>query len=86
MDNSKTQEIKKLIANKIKSTKGTLSYETLASKADVTAARISDAANNKIDFRISTLIEIATALRVSPKDLFDIDFDFEKYYKHLDKE
>lgn len=85
MDENKTKEIKKLIANKIKSLKGEQSYSTLANKVSLTPARISDAANNKIDFRISTLIEIATALRVTPKELVDIEFDFEEYYKELDK-
>lgn len=85
MDENKTPEIKKLVANKIKTLKGNQPYSFLANKANITPARISDAANNKIDFRISTLIEIAIALRVNPKELFDIDFNFEEYYKELDK-
>jgi len=74
-----------MIAEKIKTIKGPQSYSILSNKSDLTAARISDAANNKIDFRISTFIEIAVALRVNPQELLDIDFDFEKYYKDLDK-
>lgn len=85
MNEDKVNEIKKLIADKIKSLKGEQSYSTLANKSNLTSARISDAANNKIDFRISTLIEIAIALRVSPKELVDIEFNFEEYYKELDK-
>ena len=85
MDEKKIKEIKALIANKIKSLKGEQSYSTLSNKSNITAARISDAANNKIDFRISTLIEIAIALRVNPKEILDIEFNFEEYYKELDK-
>lgn len=85
MDEDKVNEIKRLIADKIKSLKGEQAYSTLANKSNLTPARISDAANNKIDFRISTLIEIAIALRVSPKELVDIEFNFEDYYKELDK-
>jgi len=85
MSDNKTEEIKKMIAEKIKTIKGPQSYSILSNKSDLTAARISDAANNKIDFRISTFIEIAVALRVNPQELLDIDFDFEKYYKDLDK-
>jgi len=85
MIENKTEEIKKMIADKIKTIKGSQSYSILSNKSDLTAARISDAANNKIDFRISTFIEIAIALRVNPKELLDIDFDFDKYYKELDK-
>ena len=76
MIDNKTEEIKKMIAEKIKSLKGIQPYSSLSNKSNLTAARISDAANNKIDFRITTLIEIAVALRVSPKELVDIDFDF----------
>lgn len=85
MDEKKIKEIKALIANKIKSLKGEQSYSTLSNKSNITAARISDAANNKIDFRISTLIEIAIALRVNPKEILDIEFNFEEYYKELGK-
>gem|GEM_PF-805493 len=85
MDEDKVNEIKKLIADKIKSLKGEQAYSTLANKSNLTAARLSDAANNKIDFRISTLIEIAIALRVTPKELLEIEFNFEEYYEELDK-
>nr|WP_317632972.1 helix-turn-helix domain-containing protein [uncultured Flavobacterium sp.] len=84
MQEDRTNEIKKLIAEKIKTLKGEIPYSTLANKSNLTAARISDAANNKIDFRISTLIEIATALRVNPKELFDIEFNFDEYYNELE--
>ena len=44
-----------------------------------------DIANNKIYCQLSTFIEIATGLRIHPKELFDIVFDFEEYYSELDK-
>lgn len=85
MNEYKTLEIKKLIANKIKETKGHTSYSKIAQKCNVTAARISDVANNKIDCQLSTFIEIATGLRINPKELFEIIFDFDEYYSGLDK-
>ncbi|AXP80652.1 hypothetical protein CJ739_1564 [Mariniflexile rhizosphaerae] len=33
---------------------------------------------------LTSLIEIATGLRVHPKEIFDIMFDFEEYYANLD--
>lgn len=85
MNEYKTDEIKKLVAAKIKDFKGETPYIKIAEKCNTTAARISDAANNKIDCQLSTFIEIATGLRIHPKDLFDIIFDFKEYYKELDK-
>ena len=41
-------------------------------------------ANNKTDCQLTSLIEIATGLRVHTKDIFDIMFDFEEYYTNLD--
>lgn len=85
MNEYKTEEIKKLIAEKIKKIKGDIPYSKVAEKCNVTPARISDVANNKIDCQLSTLIEIATGLRIHPKELFDIIFDFDEYYFELDK-
>jgi hypothetical protein len=85
MNEYKTDEIKKLVAEKIKYIKGDTSYSKIAEKCNTTAARISDVSNNKIDCQLSTFIEIATGLRVHPKELFDILFDFEDYYTSLDK-
>jgi hypothetical protein len=85
MNEFKTDEIKKLVSEKIKEIKGEVSYSKISEKCNVTAARISDVANNKIDCQLSTFIEIATGLRIHPKELFDIVFDFEEYYSGLDK-
>ena len=85
MSEFKTNEIKKLVADKIKEIKGDIPYSTLAAKCNTTAARISDVANNKIDCQLSTFIEIATGLRIHPKELFEIVFDFKEYYSELDK-
>lgn len=85
MNEFRTNEIKILIAQKIKDTKGKIPYSKIAERCNVTEARISDVANNKIDCQLSTFIEIATGLRIHPKELFDIVFDFPKYYEELDK-
>lgn len=85
MNEYKTDEIKKLVAAKIKEFKGDTPYTKIAEKCNTTAARISDVANNRIDCQISTFIEIATGLRKNPKELFDILFDFDEYFTELDK-
>ncbi len=84
MNEFKTKIIKELIAKRIKEIKGDTPYSKIAERCDTTAARISDVANNKIDCQLSTLIDIATGLRIHPKDLLDILFDFDKYYADLD--
>ena len=86
MEDNKSEEIKSLIAKKVKYLKGDLTYDKISRRCNTTAARISDVANNKIDCQISTLIDIAIGLRVHPKDLLDIDFDFDKYFSELDGE
>ncbi len=85
MNEFKTDEIKKMVSEKIKEIKGETPYSQISERCNVTAARISDVANNKIDCQLSTFIEIATGLRIHPKELFDIVFDFEEYYSELDK-
>lgn len=86
MNEFKTKKIKELVAKKIKETKGGTPYAAIAERCNTTAARISDVANNKIDCQLSTFIDIAAGLRIHPKELFDILFDFEEYYANLDGE
>ena len=85
MNEYKTDEIKALVAQRIKEIKGQVPYSKIAEKCNLTEARVSNVANNKIDCRLTTLIEIATGLRVHPREIFDIVFDFEEYYDELDK-
>ncbi|HFK5583533.1 hypothetical protein CMU59_17100 [Elizabethkingia anophelis] len=85
MNEFKTAEIKRMVSERIKEIKGQTPYSKIAEKCNTTAARISDVANNKIDCQLSTFIEIATGLRIHPKDLFEIMFDFEEYYSELDE-
>lgn len=85
MNEFRTEEIKLLVALKVKELKGKTSYSKIAGKSNLTEARISDVANNKIDCQLSTLLEIATGLRIHPRELFDISFDFKEYYSELDK-
>ncbi|MBP2284813.1 hypothetical protein H4V97_003131 [Flavobacterium sp. CG_23.5] len=81
---NKTKEIKELIAQKVKSLKGETTYAKIATKCEIHSGKISNIANNRIDCQLSSLIELAKGLRVHPKELFDIDFDFERYYDELD--
>ncbi|AQX09689.1 hypothetical protein [Elizabethkingia ursingii] len=85
MNEFKTAEIKRMVSERIKEIKGQTPYSKIAEKCNTTAARISDVANNKIDCQLSTFIEIATGLRIHPKKLFEIMFDFEEYYSELDE-
>ena len=84
MNEYKTHIIKELIARRIKEIKGNTPYTKISEKCNTTPARISDVANNNIDCQLSTFIDIATGLRIHPKELFDILFDFDKYYSNLD--
>ncbi|HIB8182137.1 TPA: hypothetical protein ACWX1I_003554 [Elizabethkingia anophelis] len=85
MNEFKTAEIKRMVSERIKEIKGQTPYSKIAEKCNTTAARISDVANNRIDCQLSTFIEIATGLRIHPKELFEIIFDFEEYYSELDE-
>lgn len=81
---NKTREIKGLIAKKVKTIKGDTSYAKIATKCEIHSSKISNIANDRIDCQLSSLIELAKGLRIHPKELFDIDFDFDAYYKDLD--
>ncbi len=84
MKDNKAEEIKAMIAARLKQIKGDIPYNEISGKCNTTAARISDVANNNIDCQLTTLIDIAIGLRVHPKDFLNIDFDFKKYYRDLD--
>lgn len=84
MKENKTEKIKGLIALKLKEIKGDMPYSKISEKCNTTAARISDVANNNIDCQLTTFIDIAIGLRIHPKTLFDISFDFDEYYSQLD--
>ncbi|WP_147321465.1 MULTISPECIES: hypothetical protein [unclassified Arenibacter] len=84
MNEYKTEKIKELIAQRIKELKGETSYTNIAKKCNIYPGKISNVANNKTDCQLSSLIEIATGLRVHPKHIFEIMFDFEDYYANLD--
>lgn len=62
-----------------------LSYRELAQKCDVDHSNISKIEKGEVDLRISTIQELAKGLRIHPKELFDIEFDFKKFYAGLDE-
>ncbi len=62
-----------------------LSYRQLAQRCSVDHSNISKIEKGEINIRLSTILELAIGLQKMPKELLDIDFDFEKYYKELDK-
>ena len=61
-----------------------LSYRQLAQRCGVDHSNISKIEKGEINIRLSTILELAIGLEKKPKDLLNIDFDFEKYYKELD--
>lgn len=62
-----------------------LSYRQLAQRCGVDHSNISKIEKGEINIRLSTIFELAIGLQKMPKELLDIDFDFDKYYKELDK-
>jgi len=84
MTDIKAERIKELIASKVKEAKGEIPYSKISEKCNTTAARISDVANNNIDCQLTTFIDIAIGLRIHPRDLMDISFDFDEFYAQLD--
>jgi len=53
------------------------SQEDLASRCTVERAKISKIENATANHYITTLIEIAYGLNIHPKNLLDVNFDFE---------
>lgn len=62
-----------------------LSYRELAQKCDVDHSNISKIEKGEVDLRLSTIQELARGLRISPKELFDFEFNFKNFYSDLDK-
>jgi transcriptional regulator with XRE-family HTH domain len=77
-------ELRRKIGDKIKLVRGDESFGKIASRCNLDATKISKIEKGRIDFRITTIFEIAKGLRVHPKELLDIEFNFEDYYKEID--
>ncbi|MFV8326201.1 helix-turn-helix domain-containing protein [Flavobacterium sp. ZS1P14] len=77
-------ELRKKIGDKIQLVRRGESYAKIASRCNLDASKISKIEKGRIDFRINTIFEIAKGLRVHPKELLDIEFNFEDYYKEID--
>ncbi|MFV8339799.1 helix-turn-helix domain-containing protein [Flavobacterium sp. LB3P21] len=77
-------ELRKKVGDKIQLIRGDESYEKIASRCNLDASKISKIEKGRVDFRINTIFEIAKGLRVHPKELLDIEFNFEDYYKEID--
>lgn len=59
---------------KLREKKG-ISQRGLSSRCDVDYGKISKIENNKANFTVTTLIELAEGLELHPKALLDIDFE-----------
>jgi transcriptional regulator with XRE-family HTH domain len=77
-------QLRKKVGEKIQLIRKDESYEKIASRCNLDASKISKIEKGRIDFRINTIFEIAKGLRVHPKELLDIKFSFEDYYKEID--
>ena len=55
-----------------------LSQDDVAARCRVTKGSLSVIENGGRNFSFSTLLALAKALEVNPKELFDIDFELEK--------
>lgn len=56
-----------------------LSYRELAQKCDIDFSAISKIEKGQKSFEFQTILELAKGLEVHPKDLFDFDFEIDKY-------
>jgi len=59
-------------------TKRNLSYRALAQMCKVDHSQISKIEKGQVSIQLITLFELATALNVHPKELFDFDFNLEE--------
>ncbi|MEO7978714.1 helix-turn-helix transcriptional regulator [Flavobacterium sp.] len=85
MDSKKINlELRKKIGDKMQLIRKDESYAKIASQCNLDATKISKLEKGRIDFQINTLFEIAKGLRVHPKELLDIEFNFDDYYKEID--
>jgi transcriptional regulator with XRE-family HTH domain len=85
MDNKNINlEFRNKIGDKIKLLRNGESYAKIASRCNLDATKISKIEKGRVDFRINTIFEIAKGLRVHPKELLDIEFNFNDYYKEID--
>jgi len=60
-------------------TEKALSYRQLAQRCGVDHSNISKIEKGEINIRLSTIYELAIGLEKKPKDLFNFEFDIDKY-------
>ncbi len=77
-------QLRKKVGEKIELLRNNESFEKIASRCNLDASKISKIEKGRIDIRINTIFEIAKGLRVHPKELLDIKFNFDDYYKEID--
>ncbi len=56
-----------------------LSYRQLAQRCGVDHSNISKIEKGEINIRLSTILELAIGLEKNPKELFNFEFDINKY-------
>ncbi len=55
-----------------------LSYRQLAQRCDIDFSNISKIEKGEINIQLSTVLQLAKGLSVTPKELFDFQFDLDK--------
>ncbi|MEC4004829.1 helix-turn-helix transcriptional regulator [Flavobacterium sp. SUN052] len=55
-----------------------LSYRQLAQRCDIDFSNISKIEKGEVNIQLSTILQLAKGLTVTPKELFDFEFDLEK--------
>ena len=59
-------------------TKHNLSYRQLAQRCDIDFSNISKIEKGEINIQLSSVLQLAKGLSVTPKELFDFKFDLDK--------
>ncbi|WP_017496764.1 helix-turn-helix domain-containing protein [Flavobacterium sp. WG21] len=55
-----------------------LSYRQLAQRCDLDHSTISKIEKGEVNIQLSSIVQLSKGLKVSPKDLFNFDFDLDK--------
>ncbi|SHM43431.1 helix-turn-helix domain-containing protein [Flavobacterium chilense] len=73
-------EFQKSFGNQVEKfrVKQNLSYRQLAQRCDLDHSTISKIEKGEVNIQLSSIIQLSKGLKVSPKDLFNFDFDLDK--------
>lgn len=83
MEGLKNDELRELFGSKLNHfrTSRNLSYRKLAQLCNVDHSQISRIEKGKVSIQLDTLFDLANALGIHPKELFDFDYKFKRTEK-----